>query len=240
MDVSPQLMWTDNLMPFVNPSKDSLNASSNAYFDWDYDVNKSIRRRAVVAYCFAGFMAVIGVISLLTLNALTPLKEIQPLLVTVDSSTGIAEVQHHLTGVEIGQQEALDKYFIGRYVTAVEGYHYYSHKADRNNALAFSDSHARQRYLKAQSSGNPQAFVNVYKSHHSRDVHIKEVVLIDPQSRLAQVRFYVMDSRFSQPHHYTATLRYTYVEESSIPFTFLLKNPLGFVVTEYKVDEVAQ
>lgn len=211
-----------------------------AYFDWDYDVNKSIRRRAKVAYWFAGFMGLIGILSLLTLNAITPLKEIQPLLVTVDSSTGIAEVQHSLTGVDISKQEALDKYFIGRYVNAVEGYSYFSHQLDRDNALAFSDGDARNRYVKAQAVNNPNAFVNVYRDNYKRQVSIKEVVLIDIKNKLAQVRFYIQDGRLDLPQHYTATLKYTYVEESQIPFTFLLKNPLGFVVTDYKVDEVAQ
>ena len=223
-------------------TKKSQNADAliKDYFDWDYDVNKSVRRRAKVAYWFAGFMGVIGVVSLITLNALTPLKEIQPLVVTVDSSTGIAEVKHSLTGVDISKQEALDKYFIGRYVNAVEGYSYFSHKLDRENALGFSDGDARSKYYKAQAVNNPDAFVNVFRDNYERTVFIKEVVLIDPKNRLAQVRFYVKDGRLDLPQYFTATLKYTYVDESEIPFTFLLKNPLGFVVTDYKVDEVAQ
>lgn len=224
----------------TNKKQHSADALMQDYFDWDYDVNKSIRRRAKVAYCFAGFMAVIGLVSLVALNAITPLKEIQPLVVTVDSSTGITEVKHSLTGVDISKQEALDKYFIGRYVNAVEGYSYFSHKLDRENALGFSDGDARRRYSQAQAVSNPAAFVNVYKDNYQRTVFIKEVVLIDIKNKLAQVRFYIKDDRFDLPQHYTATLKYTYVEESKIPFTFLLKNPLGFVVTDYKVDEVAQ
>lgn len=224
----------------LNQKTEPANELMNAYFDWDYDVNKSIRRRAKVAYCFAGFMGLVGVVSLFTLNALTPLKEIQPLVITVDSSTGITEVKHSLTGVDISKQEALDKYFIGRYINAVEGYSYFSHKQDRENALGFSDGNARRQYFNAQAVSNPNAFVNVYRDNYQREVFIKEVVLIDPKSQLAQVRFYVKDGRLDLPEYYTATLKYTYVEESQIPFTFLLKNPLGFVVTDYKVDEVAQ
>lgn len=224
----------------VNDKQQSADQLMAEYFDWDYDVNKSIRRRAKVAYWFAGFMGLVGLASLLALNALTPLKEIQPLLVTVDTSTGIAEVQHNLTGVDITQQEALDKYFIGRYVNAAEGYSYFSHKQDRENALGFSDGDARRNYARAQAVSNSEAFVNVYKDNYLREVFIKEVVLIDPKAKLAQVRFYVQDGRFDLPQHFTATLKYTYVGESKIPFTFLLKNPLGFVVTNYKVDEVAQ
>lgn len=210
------------------------------YFDWDYDVNKQVRRRAKVAYWFAGFMAVIGIVSLMALNAITPLKEIQPLVITVDASTGITEVKHNLTGVDISQQEALDKYFIGRYVNAVEGYSYFTHKQDRENALGFSDGDARRNYYQAQAVNNPAAFVNVYKDNYQRKVFIKEVVLIDAINKLAQVRFYIQDERLDIPQHLTATLKYTYVDESEIPFTFLMKNPLGFVVTDYKVDEVAQ
>jgi type IV secretion system protein VirB8 len=224
----------------LNQKSQSADDLIKEYFDWDYDVNKSIRRRAKVAYWFAGFMGLIGVVSLFALNALTPLKEIQPLVVTVDSSTGITEVKHSLTGVDISKQEALDKYFIGRYVTAVEGYSYFSHKLDRENALGFSDGDARTKYYKDQAVGNPSAFVNVYRDNYQRKVFIKEVVLIDAKNRLAQVRFYVEDGRLDIPQYYTATLKYTYVDESKIPFTFLLKNPLGFVVTDYKVDEVAQ
>lgn len=224
----------------MNQKSQSADELMKEYFDWDYDVNKSVRRRAKVAYWFAGFMALIGIVSLIALNALTPLKEIQPLVVTVDSSTGITEVKHSLTGVDISKQEALDKYFIGRYVNAVEGYSYFSHKQDRENALGFSDGDARRNYYQAQAVSNPDAYVNVYRDNYQREVFIKEVVLIDPKRKLAQVRFYIQDQRFDLPQHFTATLKYTYVEESEIPFTFLLKNPLGFVVTDYKVDEVAQ
>lgn len=209
------------------------------YFDWDYDVNKNSRRRAKIAYAFAALMTVIAVVSLLALTAIAPLKEIQPLVVTVDASTGVTEVKHNLTGVDITNQEALDKYFIGQYIKSVENYTYYSHENDRKNALGFSDGNARRYYLTAQSTDNPNSFVNLYKDNYQRQVVIKEVVLIDVNKKVAQVRFYAKDG-LSNPRHFTATLKYTYVDADDIPFSFLLNNPLGFVVSEYRIDEVSQ
>lgn len=223
-----------------NKQSHPADALIKAYFDWDYDVNHSSRRQAKVAYWIAGAMFVLAALSIFALNGLTPLKDVKPIVITVDKSTGIADVKHNLTGVDINNQEALDKYFLGTFIRAYESYAHFSHSEDRDTVLSMSDGRARKAYQQSQHKENPQAFLNTYKDNYQRKVTIKEVLVLDKKQQIGQARFYIEDGRSDQPHYFTATIKYTYLEESSIPFTFLLKNPLGFVVTEYKVDEITQ
>ena len=221
-------------------NKHPADALIQDYFDWDYDINHSIRRRAKIAYWIAGGMALLAGLSIFALNGLTPLKEVKPIVITVDKSTGITEVKHHLTGVDIDKQEALDKYFLGSFIRAHEGYMHFSYSEDRDTVLSFSDGNARQNYLRQQHLENPNAYLNTYKDNYARKVTIKEVLILDAKKQIGQARFYIEDPRKDQPMYFTATIKYTYLPESTIPFSFMLKNPLGFVVSEYKVDEISQ
>ena len=226
--------------PHVNATKKHpADALIQDYFDWDYDINHSIRRRAKIAYWIAGAMALLAGLSIFALNGLTPLKEVKPIVITVDKSTGITEVKHNLMGVDITHQEALDKYFLGTFIRAHEGYAHFSYQEDRDTVLGFSDGNARQNYLNQQHIENPNAYLNTYKDNYARKVTIKEVLILDAKQQIGQARFYIEDPRKDQPMYFTATLKYTYLPESTIPFSFMLKNPLGFVVSEYKVDEIS-
>ncbi|OCR84607.1 virB8 family protein, partial [Campylobacter fetus] len=85
-----------------------------------YMVEKSNSRAWLVAFC-AIFVAVISILGIMLL---TPLKTVEPYVIRVDNVTGMVDIITKLDVEQINQNEALDKYFVGTYVKAREGYYY--------------------------------------------------------------------------------------------------------------------
>ncbi|NSM55939.1 VirB8/TrbF family protein, partial [Serratia marcescens] len=56
--------------------------------------------------------------------ALAPLKTVEPFVIRVDNATGIVETVSALSSTSSRYDEAVTKYFLGRYVRAREGYSY--------------------------------------------------------------------------------------------------------------------
>ncbi|WP_239528760.1 VirB8/TrbF family protein, partial [Stenotrophomonas maltophilia] len=74
--------------------------------------------------------ALIGVLSLIALIIVLPLKETETYIYSVDNQTGRAEEMTKVTNSTLNENEAVSRFFVDTYLKAREGYNYFRLQQD--------------------------------------------------------------------------------------------------------------
>ncbi|KPH82650.1 VirB8/TrbF family protein, partial [Bosea vaviloviae] len=96
------------------------------YFDnarrWEQDLLLTAQRSKRLAWFVATAACVLATAAVGAVAALAPLKTVEPFVIRVDNATGIVETVSALGTSPRSYDEAVTKYFLGRYVRSREGY----------------------------------------------------------------------------------------------------------------------
>jgi type IV secretion system protein VirB8 len=216
-----------------NPAMDAFLEASRA---WETSEITRARKSERRAWLFAALGIVIGLTGCVAVALLTPLKSVEPFIVRVDRNTGAADIVSRVDEDTITFDEAIDKYFLGRYINYREEY------AD---ALAFPNYEAvslmstRQVgdvYYASINPKNPRSPTQVYGKDGSVEVSVNSISFL--AQGVAQVRFTRNERKLnSDPTatHWIATITYLY-KKASMDAKARLVNPVGFQVLDYRLD----
>lgn len=205
----------------------------------------SERRAWVVASCAVAASLVLACGYLLFL----PLKERVPYLVMADPYTGTATVARLVGDFhdrDVTTEEAINKSNVAQFVLAREAYD--SGLIGQRNwrtTLSMADSAVAPAYIALHSESNPERPNRLYGSSRAIRVRILSIVLIGtPGARPtgATVRFQrsIYDKGRGRPEPLDsriATLAFRYDPDLRLSDQDRLLNPLGFRVTNYRVDD---
>lgn len=217
--------------------KTGAQAAMERFFDWDYDIYESARRRSRVAWIVAALSMTLAIVAVAAVAALAPLKSIEPVFVRVDNATGAVDVLYKIDEeTQISKQDLLDKGYLARYVREREGYFYPIADHQYRRVVRMSIGQAREEYRHGFSQTNANAPINVYRDRTRVDIALKSISFIG--KGLAQVRFIatVTGPDGAKRHHRIATVRYAYETSATIPLSVLADNALGFAVSEYRSE----
>lgn len=213
------------------------------YFDnarrWEQDLLLKAHRSKRLAWFVATSACVLATAAVAAVAALAPLKTVEPFVIRVDNATGIVETVSALGTSPRTYDEAVTKYFLGRYVRAREGYSQ-AEAASTFQTVALLSSQAEQaRFAAVYRGSNPESPQVLHGRFGVAEVRIKAISLL--ADNLASVRF-LQESRKGDETkitHWIATLTFSYVN-APVSSSDRLINPLGFLVSEYRSDpEVA-
>lgn len=178
--------------------------------------------------------------AMIVIAQITPLKGVEPFLIQVDSKSGITQMVNPLTVKEITGLESINSFFIVQYIRAREGYNVRDIANNYATVRVMSDFEKVYPAFKREANpGNPQSVAARMGGAGSRSVKFKSISYIKPNQ--AQVRLLIEETAANGgtlQYHKIASVVFEYVkldltnEERYI-------NPLGFRVTEYRVDEDA-
>lgn len=182
----------------------------------------------------------------LALASLIPLKEKEPYLIRVDSSTGIAETlsKNDLQNAKWSESEqtALDKYFLSKYVINRESYNYAIIDSVYNETSLMSTPAVGTQYQQQITRNNPNSPINKYGKNTLVQIQIRSISFPESDGeQVAYVRFIRTavgqdKNVFGKPEHLLATINYTYSNEE-LNNEIRAVNPLGFVVTGYQTTQ---
>jgi len=187
------------------------------------------------AWIVAAVFGVLAGLAMLAVAFLAPLKRTDLVPVIVDRSTGEAHIETQLTGQTISQQEAVRKADLATYVIARESF-------DRplvNQYFGAVQGRSTEAVLKpwvAQfQSGTPESIYAKYAGA-TRSIDVRSVVLLG--EFIGQVHFTATVTKATAvtSENFIATVEFRYSAEG-MGFAQRLRNPLGFVVTAYRVDQ---
>ncbi|BDU18566.1 VirB8/TrbF family protein [Dyella sp. GSA-30] len=217
-------------------SSPEITAFLEASRAWETTEVSRARKSERRAWLFAGLGIAIGLSACLAVAFLTPLKTVEPFVVRVDKSSGGADIISRLDGNTVEFDEAIDKYFLSRYVNYREEY---------SDALAYSDYEAvslmstRQvgdAYYQAINPKNPRSPSKVYGKEGAVEIVVNSIAFLG--EGVAQVRFTRTERRpNAEPveTHWIATITYKY-SKASMDAKSRLINPVGFQATDYRLD----
>lgn len=212
---------------------------------WEMDRARRSMRSSKIAWTVAGTASVIALLAVGAVAGLTPLKQPVPVVIRVDSSSGIVDIVPTYEGTTDIEQ-VVTRNLLSNYVIARERYFYGTAEADYELVAAENSPRLNQDWAALWNVNNPLSPLNVFKDGTTVRTQVRSVTFLKLESgkeRLAQVRF----SRYTRPggtgeeqvSHWVSTVEFAYTQPSKDDKTRSL-NPLGFRVIEYRREpEVA-
>lgn len=208
-------------------------AAAESFYDEEYARIRASRDRAWIVAAAFGVLAGLAV---LAVALLAPLKRTDVIPVVVDRSTGEAHVETQLTGQTISQQEAVRKADLAMYVIARESFDRALLKTYYQTVQSRSTDAVLKPWLAQFQTGTPESIFVRFPAGAVRNIDVRSVVLLS--DALGQVHFTATLSKATEVHteDYIASVGFQYISAKA-ELAQRLRNPLGFVVTSYRVDQ---
>ncbi|EAL7247182.1 type IV secretion system protein [Campylobacter coli] len=215
--------------------KNDFNSAMDYEASFRYLINKSNKRAWLIAFVSI-FIAIISIVAVVLL---TPLKTIEPYVIRVDNTTGMVDILTMLDEKEISSNEALDKYFISQYVKAREGYYYELLNQDYLLTQLMSSEKVANEYRAWYEGENARD--QILKNSNEVNVQILSIVLgnsngVKTSTIRAKIITKNLNTRGLSESTKVITLSYDYILAKASEENRIL-NPLGFKVTNYRIDE---
>ncbi|MDO8360592.1 MAG: VirB8/TrbF family protein, partial [Devosia sp.] len=154
---------------------------------WEQDLLLSAHRSRRIAWVIAAGSCALAVVSVGAIAALAPLKTVEPFVIRVDNATGIVETVSALNSTPARYDEAVTKYFLGRYVRAREGYSYPEAETNFRTISLLSGQGEQARFAAWYRGSNPESPQVVQGRFGIATVRIKAISLL--ADNVASVRF---------------------------------------------------
>ena len=212
------------------------------------DLARSSERRA---WRVAFSAVVVALILLGGYFYMLPLKEKVPYVIMADAYTGtssVARLTEDFTNRQITTSEAINKSNVAHYIMARESYDN-STTAYQNGwitSIVMSSPKVANAYKnQVLSTTNPDSPSKLYGKDSSLQINILSISLhgdgVGQTPKSATVRFqrsvYDKTSGSTKPlDSKIATLEFTYMPDLRMDDQYRIENPLGFQVTDYRVD----
>jgi type IV secretion system protein VirB8 len=185
--------------------------------------------------------ALIGLAGVGAVVALTPLKTVVPIVFRVDRTSGAVERVYDLQGGPITTDETSVRYFLWAYVRLREGYSAQDARFNSNSVDLMSAPDVQNGYFAATRLSNPDSPQALLGNDGTATLRWISTTILDAKKKLAQVRFELIEQKRGVPlptKRMVATITYDFAS-GRISSSDMNVNPLGFVVTSYRVDQEA-
>jgi type IV secretion system protein VirB8 len=207
--------------------------------DWYADKYALAAVRAGRCFVLALVLGLIAAAAIAAIAVLLPLKSIKPLIVTVDSRSGlVVSVQPVENVTSLVEHDAIAQSNLYRYVIARLTY---DPAVDLNinydTVRVMSSPEVGAEFEHEASNSNPASPVNVYKTAATRRVHVTSVTPLSKD--IAQIRLSTTERRngVDAPEQFwVATVRFRFTNTPAAVEDRWV-NPLGFQVINYRLDQ---
>lgn len=200
--------------------------------DYLEELVRSRRAAWRVAAGAAGLVAV----ALAALIALVPLKRVEGFVLRVDNATGAVDLVTTLRDGQTTYGEAVDRYFLNKYVLARESYDYETLQTAYDTTALLSTPDVQRDY--AAVFEGPKARDKVISKRARILVRVRSIAPGTTRNT-AVVRFATRMARGDgvpeADESFVATIGFRYVG-GAMHEQDRLVNPLGFQVTSYRID----
>ncbi len=212
----------------------SAEETAHSFEDEVFFQLRSQRNRWMIVAVLALALAVA---SMGVVIALLPLKEIKPYVVMVDKTTGAAEKIVQVRPVSLSEQEAVRQASLVSYVSDRETYDTSDNETRIPDVLTRSQEQAKSTLITLWTRGAENYPPKVYSDRSRVRVTIISITLLTPKT--AQVRFRkTLETEGENPveRDFVATVGFVFKPKVERNLQAVWKNPLGFVVINYRVD----
>ena len=196
-----------------------------------------LQRRVKLFGWLAMLAMALALCAMLALVIVLPLKEIRPYVVMVDRATGESELVVSTLPGALTERDAVRQAELVRYVTERETYDNADNATRIPQVLVTSEGQAADSLKALWNSAAPRYPPAVYGANTLIRVRIRSITVLDDTT--AQVRFTrALEEPGMHPveRAFVATVGFAFRPRTERTLEAVWKNPLGFVVTNYRVD----
>ena len=216
--------------------KDEFEQYQKEVLSWETSRVLELERSRSTAWRVATGSGLAAILAIGAVAGLTPLKTIKPFVVRVDNATGIVDVVSELGNAKTNYDESINKYFVQWYVRYRQAYSAELMEDYYFAVGALSSPIEQRRYLEQIQTSNPESPINLYVKTSRVRIDVKSISFLQPN--VALIRYTkILEHGAEQPDktHWAATVTFHY---SGTPTSEKVRgiNPLGFEVTDYRVD----
>lgn len=206
---------------------------------WEVSIIGEAEKSKIFAQRMAASFGVIAALSVTALCLLTPLKEVVPYVIRVDSSTGIPDIVTTIKNKSVPKDEVMDKYFLAKYIQHRYSYDWNTIQLDYDTTLLLSAQQPAAEYLKEFEGENARD-----KRYGKRQRVLTNIISVvpDPEKGIATIRFtetvQSIDStdKKGETKQWIATVSYEYSGANGMSEKDRLINPFGFHVLSMRRD----
>jgi type IV secretion system protein VirB8 len=223
--------------------KQSIDFESNVISQ----VKRSERRAWTVALCAMG----VTVCLVMAIAYMLPLKEKVPYLVTVDlrrSTSTVTHLRDDVAYTGIYASEALNRSYVAQFVQAREGYDWDTINEHEWEVVAAMSNESIRNLFVRQFDGSAQSPEKRWGRNAAIRVKVNSIVFhgLDEEGRRAPTgatvrfekwRFDKSNGNSEYLSSHVGTLNYEFKTHLKMNSNLRLRNPLGFQVTAYRVDD---
>lgn len=176
-------------------------------------------------------------ITVITISQLTPLKTVEPFVIQVDQRSGVTQTVDPMNVRDLTSNEIVNNAQIVNYIRARENYNIYDLKRSYDVVRVMSaGGKVYQDFQNAANPNNPDSNTARLGNGGERFIKIQSITYLNPQ--LVQVRVVAEDKIGGsvRSKNLIILLAFEYVKMNLTAEERYI-NPLGFRVTEYRVDE---
>ncbi|MGH1355980.1 MAG: virB8 family protein [Thalassovita sp.] len=205
---------------------------------WEEELINGPKRRERRAYIIAGVGVAVGLLGFIGGVSVLPLKTIETHVVVVDKASGQMDRVARVQDMTLDESDAIIQASLVSYVDQRETYDVTDSEQRINAVLDRSEGDAARTLRDLWTATNEDYPIAVYGREAKIEVVIKSVNQLD--EGVAQVRFTrtlrkPRDNR-TVTRGYVATIGYEFRPETKTTLQEVWGNPLGFVVTSYRID----
>jgi type IV secretion system protein VirB8 len=220
----------------MNRTHDEFEQYQEEVLSWETSRVLEIEKSRTIAWRVATGASVAAILAIGAVAGLTPLKTIKPFVVRVDNATGIVDVVSELGNAKTNYDESINKYFVQWYVRYREAYSSELLEDYYFAVGALSSPIEQKRYLEKIETSNPESPIRIYGKTSRVRIDVKSISFLQPN--VALIRYTkILEHGAEQPEktHWAATVTFQY---SGMAASEKVRgiNPLGFEVTDYRVD----
>jgi len=194
-----------------------------------------VQRKILVLITSLSLIA--SLVTVIVIAQLTPLKTVEPFVIQVDQKTGITQTVNQMTVKEITANEAVNNFFIVQYIRSRENYASQDLARNYNIVRLMSESSkVYGEFTRTANPNNPKSNAARLGVTGVRTVKFKSITYLSPQTIQARVLVEERSENNLAQQNLIILLSFSYANMAlSLEERYI--NPLGFIVTDYRVDE---
>ena len=177
------------------------------------------------------------VATVFTISQLTPLKTVEPFVIQVDQKSGLTQTVNPMEARELTTNEVVNNYHIVQYIRARENFNIHDIERAYNIVRVMSEgSRVYPSFVAGANPNNPNSNLARLGQGGERKVKFQSITYLNPQLVQARVQIEETAGAGTTQRNQIILLAFEYVKMNLTSEERYI-NPLGFRVTDYRVDE---
>lgn len=204
---------------------------------WADEQASGAQRNMRIAWIVAGIAGAIALTLALAILVMTPLKSVEPYIVTVDRQTGAVQVESGIASGPLTQNEAVIQAQLAGYVRARETFDATDLPVQYRRVQLLSSPAVARAYVEAMAAKNPASPLRTLNRGDTLKATIKSTSTLG--QGVALVRFdvqrFAASGQGGDRRSFVAAISYGFAGKP-LRLEDRFENPLGFQVTRYRRD----